>query len=281
MFQVERAPQELSFGRQGESNILSYAFDFSEWAEDWPGGLASMTVILPNETQPQPIPDTQAVVDGNVITLHVLDNLTAKHGRGTMIIRYTVGDNKKRSRLIEFVVEKGHETQVGSGIAVVDDWVDEATKTLNDVKSLEAANAGTTANRPLNEPIGHGYYDTTLNKPVWVKTAGVRETDTLTITAGANASGDITITLNGVAVTVSVSEGDTVVQVDAKIRAVAYAGWGVSGTAGSGVVVFTRDNAGTALAPEFSAASTGVEGSISRTTNGNNAVWVDAAGATV
>ena len=143
------------------------------------------------------------------------------------------------------------------------------------------ANAGTTANRPLNDPLGHSYYDTTLNKPVWVKTAGMREKDTLTITAGANSSGDITITLNGVAATVSVAGGDTVAQIDAKIRAAAYAGWGVSGTAGSGVAVFTRDNAGTALAPEFSAASTGVEGSISRTTNGGNAVWVDATGATI
>lgn len=136
MFQVERAPQELSFGRQGESNILSYAFDFSEWAAEWPGGLASMTVVLPNQTQPQPIPDTQAVVDGTIITLHVLDNLTGKDGRGTLIIRYVAGENKKRSRMIEFVVEKGHETQVGSGLAVVEDWVDEAVKTLDDVKSL-------------------------------------------------------------------------------------------------------------------------------------------------
>ena len=136
MFQVEKSPQELSFGRQGESNILSYAFDFSEWAADWPGGLASMTVILPNQTQPQPIPDTQAIVDGTIITLHVLDNLTEKDGRGTLIIRYVAGQNKKRSRMIEFVVEKGHETQAGSGISVVDDWIDEATRTLNDVKSL-------------------------------------------------------------------------------------------------------------------------------------------------
>ena len=104
MYTVEQAPRELNFGRQGESNILSYQFDFSQWAEDWPGGLASMTVILPNQTQPQPIPDTQAVVDGTIITLHVLDNLTEKDGRGTLIIRYVAGTNKKRSRLIEFVV---------------------------------------------------------------------------------------------------------------------------------------------------------------------------------
>ena len=123
MYAVEQAPQELSFGRQGESNILSYEFDFSEWADDWPGGDAAITVILPNETQAQPIPDTQAVTDGNVITLHVLDNLTAKPGRGTLIIRYTAGDNKKRSRLIEFTVDKGHDTQVGNAPSLIEDWV--------------------------------------------------------------------------------------------------------------------------------------------------------------
>ena len=123
MYAVEQAPRELSFGRQGESNILSYEFDFSEWADDWPGGEAEITVILPYETQAQPIPDTQAVTDGNVITLHVLDNLTAKHGRGTMIIRYTAGDNKKRSRLIEFTVDRGHDTQVGNAPSLIEDWV--------------------------------------------------------------------------------------------------------------------------------------------------------------
>lgn len=123
MYAVEQAPRELSFGRQGESNVLSYAFDFSEWADNWPGGEAEITVILPNETQAQPIPDAQAVTDGDVITLHVLDNLTAKHGRGTMIIRYTAGDNKKRSRLIEFTVDRGHDTALGEEPQPVIDWI--------------------------------------------------------------------------------------------------------------------------------------------------------------
>lgn len=143
MYAVEQAPRELSFGRQGESNILSYAFDFSEWAEDWPGGQAEITVILPNETQAQPIPDTQAVTDGNVITLHVLDNLTAKHGRGTMIIRYTAGDTKKRSRLIEFTVDRGHDTQIGNAPSLIEDWVTRH-KLLYDI-------AGTKQTMTLNE----------------------------------------------------------------------------------------------------------------------------------
>ena len=123
MFQVERAPQELSFGRQGESNILSYAFDFSEWAEDWPGGEATISVTLPNETEACGLLENQAVVEGNVITLHVWDNLTKDYGRGTVVIRYEAGINKKRSRLIEFTVDKGHDTQVGNAPSLIEDWM--------------------------------------------------------------------------------------------------------------------------------------------------------------
>ena len=123
MYAVEQAPQELSFGRQGESNVLSYAFDYSEWAEDWPGGEATISVTLPNETEACGLLENQAVVGGDVITLHVWDNLTKDYGRGTVVIRYEAGINKKRSRLIEFTVDKGHDTQVGNAPSLVEDWV--------------------------------------------------------------------------------------------------------------------------------------------------------------
>ena len=123
MYAVERAPRELSFGRQGESNILSYAFDYSKWAEDWPGGEATISVTLPNETEACGLLENQAVVAGDVITLHVWDNLTKDYGRGTIVIHYEAGINKKRSRLIEFTVDKGHDTQVGNAPSLIEDWV--------------------------------------------------------------------------------------------------------------------------------------------------------------
>lgn len=141
--------------------------------------------------------------------------------------------------------------------------------------------AGTTANRPkFGIDVGYSYYDTTLNKPAWLKTAWVREVDTLTVTAGASASGNITITLNGVAVTVAVTAGMTVAQVDAAIRAATYTGWILTGAAGSGVVGFNKSIPGACSAPSFDAASTGVAATFARTTSGVDGVWVDATGTT-
>ena len=141
---------------------------------------------------------------------------------------------------------------------------------------------GTTASRPTYASSGYMHYDTTLNKPVWVKTQGEFEKDTLTVSTGATTSGNITITLNGANVLVTVEEGDTVAQVDAKIRAAAFTGWALSGTAGSGVIVFTKNTVEVCSAPSYEDTGvTGVEGAFVRTTTGILPIWVDATGTTV
>lgn len=143
--------------------------------------------------------------------------------------------------------------------------------------------SGTTANRPkVGAGQGYPYYDTTLGKPVYLHTAWVQERDTLTVSSGATSSGNITITLNGVDFTVAVTAGMTVAQVDAAIRAATMTGWMKTGTANSGVIVFTRIEGGTCSAPAFNdVGSTGVSATFARTTSGVNGVWHDATGAVV
>lgn len=145
------------------------------------------------------------------------------------------------------------------------------------------SDSGTTANRPVSPTPWQTYGDSTIGKPVWCKTVGTKEVDTLTLSAGATTSGNITITLNGVATTVAVTAGQTAGQVGDAIRAKAFTGWTVGGTSGSATVTFTRTQPGTNSAPAF--ADTGTTGvttsSFTATTAGTNNVWVDSTGATV
>lgn len=149
----------------------------------------------------------------------------------------------------------------------------------NDLKKT-----GTTSQRPLEmyKSQTFNYYDTTLNKPIWLKSAGRREIDQLKITAGAATSGNISITLNGITTTVAVSAGDSIGVVADKIRATTFDGWGVYGSSGSDTVTFKKRNLGTNTAPSFSdSGTTGVTGSISILLSGTNNTWGDSAGTTV
>lgn len=141
---------------------------------------------------------------------------------------------------------------------------------------------GITSIRPTLTQTGYQYFDTTLGKPIWCKTVGVAEKDTLTLSAGATSSGNITITLNGVGVAVAVIAGDTIAQVDAKIRAATFTEWVKTGTAGSGIIVFIRSIGGACSAPTIEDTGiTGVAGTFAVTAAGVTPVWVDGAGTTV
>jgi hypothetical protein len=142
--------------------------------------------------------------------------------------------------------------------------------------------SGATSSRPHTYALMQPFYDTTLNKPIWTKTLGVREVDTLTISAGATVSGNITITLNGVAATVAVSAGDSAGTIGDKIRATAFSGWIAGGNGGSSTVTFTKQSSGTNTAPTFTdTGTTGTAASFAVTTSGVTAAWMDNTGATV
>lgn len=166
--------------------------------------------------------------------------------------------------------------------------VDKTKLSLNDSTSQQntlvesESSYSTTTNRPLVAFIGSQSYDTTLNKPIWCKTTGTQEVDTLTISAGTNASGNITVTLNGVATTVAVTAGMTAGQVGDAIRGAVFKQWTLGGTAGSSAVTFTKTTGGTNSAPTFAdTGTTGTTASFAVTTAGANPTWIDATGTAV
>ena len=174
----------------------------------------------------------------------------------------------------------GHATAgavIGSGEyapnGLVLPWQEERYHKIGD------SSAGTTA-RPWRPRLGQQHFDTTLNKPVWVKTVGSPYTATYQITAGASTTGTITLTME-IALTVSVTAGDSVTQVRDKIVAAASAPtsrWRAAAIGADHVqLVSNRNRTGT---PTFNGAATGVTATPTLTIAGLDNVWVDATGVT-
>lgn len=172
----------------------------------------------------------------------------------------------------------GRITQINSQA-----WIDSTTFNLKvnlngAVTNVMTSSSGSTGSRPtVGLYVGLPYFDTTLGKPVWVKTTGY-EVETLTVTAGATSSGNITITLNGAATTVAVLAGDSTSAIATKINNTTFSAWTTS-VSGS-VVTFTRSTAGANSAPTFSGGTTGTTAGMVQTV-GSATAWVDATGTTV
>ena len=154
-----------------------------------------------------------------------------------------------------------------------------ATGPLPYFKPLSGDLSGTWANRPDNDNnIGTRYFNTDTGKPIFVKTAGVKEVDTYTVTAGATISGNITVQNY----TVAVTAGMTAIEVATAIRNTIMTGYKLSGTAGTAIVYITRVIAAICSAPTFvDTGGTGVTCTIARTAVGAATVWVDSAGIVV
>ena len=146
--------------------------------------------------------------------------------------------------------------------------------------------SGTTADRPKSPVIGRGvYFDTTLGKPVWPKTAGTKAQVSLQYTSGASTTGTITLTILGTPFTVPVVAGDTAAQVRTKTLAAAstfFPTWKPSAWL-TDTVIFTAIQRGLVSgALSFAAGGTGVTVANYGLDNaGTDPVWVDATGTSV
>ncbi len=87
--------------------------------------------------------------------------------------------------------------------------------------------ADTTANRPAYNFAGMQYFDTDLGLPIFVKTAGVIERDTVKITKGATSAGNIRLTLGGSNYDIAVEAGWSIKQVEEAIRRTSFSAFGI------------------------------------------------------
>lgn len=108
MYEIEDMPKRLWIGRQGDNGVTTIEIDYSDWITLWPTGDIFVSFIPPNGGNMVILPQDQAVVVGNILTITVLTNMTTISGLGSMNIRLTLGDDiEKRSTLITTILEVG------------------------------------------------------------------------------------------------------------------------------------------------------------------------------
>lgn len=142
---------------------------------------------------------------------------------------------------------------------------------------LQTPTSFSTALRPLDVDAGYCGFDTTLDKPIWCKTAGVRHVLRIDFLTGADTDG--TFTLGGA--TVPVTAGMTPGQIAAAFEAATYAGWSLIIHKNTSTVYMYRLANLSASTPTFADGGTGVSCSMTVERTGSAAIWVDATGAVV
>jgi hypothetical protein len=279
-YDIDALPDVISLGRVGENGATEVEIDVTDWVTAYPAGTFSIYAVRPTEADGDSYAVSGAAtsVSGGDTTLTwtVDDTDTAYAGRGKAEIRLAEGTVIKKSVMLATLVHPGIGASTTPASALTD-WKDSVDALLG-----SGCGVGTTANRPGDNDVGHMYYDTTLNKPIWLKTQEEAQVDTLTVSHAATASANVAIALNGSSTNVALTSGDTVAQVDARIRATSFSGWTLSGTNGSGVIVFTKDASGAvSSASTYTVGSTGATASFAVTNAGVDAVWVYSDGSTV
>jgi hypothetical protein len=246
-------------------------------------GYSEEVFILGSPTSTYQKQRTKTVVLRSIDSGILVSDLYQKNGYWTITLKAP----STSSMGVHLVVERFAQTPINAdAITISSAYTYDSAANLNFPIYYNGGKTGSTANRPSSPTyivgVGAQYYDTTLNKPIWCKSTGVKEVDTLTVSAGAIASGNITITLNGVATNVAVAAGDSAGNVGDKIRASVFSGWTVSGTTGSATVTFTKISYGTNSAPTFAdSGTTGTTASFAVTTVGANTIWIDSTGTAV
>lgn len=151
-----------------------------------PGGSVSLVDMVPAEAiYPRFSPD---VVRGDSVEDITLagEYLTFIVGKGTRaqqkVVKLPLPDQAELDARYVHVPGGIADGQVLAWDAATGTWFPRSTG------ELVGHPAGTTAQRPPNGPVGMSYFDTTLGKPVWLKTASVGGTPAVWVDAtGATA----------------------------------------------------------------------------------------------
>lgn len=153
---------------------------------------------------------------------------------------------------------------------------------VNTMKKIPIVQSGATADRPIYAgEVGQQYYDTTLNKPVWLKTAGSPCSITFSFSNDASSAGTIAFSMFNMQYSIQVTAGESAASIRSKFLAITDPQFFTVDLDSSRVRYISLaqkhfDNS----ASSIDNGNTGAGITIARD-NGINAVWVDATGTTV
>jgi trimeric autotransporter adhesin len=225
---------------------------------------------------------------------------TPGHYRG---IEYSVMTNRAKGRPLSSITTNATEADISGGLEAVVNG-DAGSSSYFATKSAESASLKLT-----NAPTSVGNVTVTLDGVAKNITVGdgLAEVVHLDVSNGVSTDGNVTVTLNGVSTSIPVSNGEyeaatinitsaptvagsimiklnsimTMIPIDPavettaaavanKIRATAFTGWSVGGTAGTTSVTFTATGIGARVDTVYSDNGTGALGSAITTRQGAN-----------
>lgn len=121
----------IKLGKVGENNVVKIVFDVSLWKEIYGAGSCSVVYSPPKRLDYYPV-NTKMV--GDTVEWTVTNSDTAKNGKGKIELRYYTSDGLKKSETIDVTVEESPFYTEGTAPDPVNDWIEDAERTLGDVK---------------------------------------------------------------------------------------------------------------------------------------------------
>lgn len=93
-----RYDRKIRIGFEGENAVSRVGFDMTSWVEKYGEGSLVLFVIRPKDTVPYPV--SLSIVDGTA-TWNITSTDCARHGRGAIQLKYTVGSVVKKSYIYD------------------------------------------------------------------------------------------------------------------------------------------------------------------------------------
>lgn len=89
---------QIRIGFEGENAVSRVDFDMTSWMEKYGEGSLVLFVIRPRDTVPYPVSLT---VENGTATWNITSTDCARHGRGAIQLKYTVGSVVKKSYIYD------------------------------------------------------------------------------------------------------------------------------------------------------------------------------------
>lgn len=159
VYDIEKLPDAIEIGRQGESNVFFIELNLEEWLSKWPSGIPVITFMAPKTKTASLV--IGWFLTGTILSIPVARLMTQEAGTGSINIRLIdKGNIEKRSAVCRVYVSKTHPSANSTPPDPVADWLNVASPALDEVlrASDEALAAATAANN--NKIIGVAFlYD--------------------------------------------------------------------------------------------------------------------------
>ena len=131
----------VPLGIQGESNVLAYTADVSDWLALWPSGVVALVLQPPDHSDPY-MANTSIDRDTGIVTWTITGYDTAMPGYGMGELRIVEGDAIKKSYRFATYVRPSVLVDAADPPEPVPDWINDLLEIASDIQGVvDAAEA--------------------------------------------------------------------------------------------------------------------------------------------